>query len=1752
MSTILIPEHSKHRKHNCTVDPILDGTSTNPVQNKTLYAKFSTITNTIDAINRQLVNDDRAVNKLLAISGYISEIAETIRIRYPGKGLSSNAEGYLDICTDYGLSVDANGSIFVDLYKLSTDANLVNRVMLDDLSTNIQNNINREHSEICSNVSTQYINLLSIIENISNNISLDVQNFYTTTQDNIQVIEHKIDEISTNLNIARENIITTTTQIQSLSSNTTMLSTNINELEYKSDEISTNLNIARENIITTATQIQSLSSNTTMLSTNVNELSTAINWNEIHIQNLQNEIVDNTDMLSTAICNTRVIAEQNTDKLQTLSATVKNIPETIEIIIDNKKFTTRPSTNIFPVDTPHEFDICKQNIPKFCSSNFYQIFTTWNKFGFYDDQIYTEKNKDDYNKYFTDNLLRNGTDNWKLVDNNTRIKQTINSNDFTGYISNKSYHSYNMSVKLTSQQVWGDRDDDIIGIVLAAVYNQNLANDPKLSSSYYTISLVRSPKNVDTIDNTESRFAIYLNACGYQTPTSHGIYKEGTTKCLASWLHKYDDGVLIERDETDQVFQKIKNDIPLNGSSDSTWLDKEITLTVKNTGTHYTCTTTLFNNTGTASLDIDLLEIYNTCNDQSIKNILKLFIEQQRFIGFCAYSQSNTTYDILEFPESDNKIITLYDNQVYEQDNTGTWVRSFDSTGNPLLPTDECLLPKYKLAYNIFIGKVYISDETGIHIISQAEYSKLLEDVFLLYANNIISGKNTFLGDTTFKSLNVDTEDNFIIEEQSFSDIKNNILEKINNKIILNDKLNNTNNTIDTLVIDNIDYKTYMLSLMNDNQFLSNHIYVISTDFINAQNQEIKYLSTPTKTHSATTKLYVDTEISLLSANVSTICSDLSTDIDNLSGKVVYLTGNQTIDGIKQFTNDILIPDTLNSTSENAAVTKSYVDYRTNIISVDNIDTQLTANTLSTKYVYNNDTKELFVLSNLTDNNAASNKNNWLALPTTVFYSADKSSNIIVDSSRARVKLAANTGKEWFKINTGITLNAGDANVKGIKQILYASEGCYYICTSSGLYRTYNDDLSECTRVEKDNLCNDPNNIDSSSCVFCMIEIAMQEYLLAIYTINGNTVLHYYNSQTNRTIKYDDNPPSPNTSTGGWIYDYYVLTNTIETQENDKYVEIIFACGSTAIRYCKFDYNTQIVESWKSLDNIKYSYDNVETTRKVEKLQKIEKHVNTFYFSQHIPGDGKLEFSGKYVGLIKIDEQSLSNAINTTSVNYYADVITDFDDTEVFNIRNLEHSIISSINNETKIVRQSELFVACDNSQFEKEQNLSTGNNGLYILSGNNFESLSSITPFNKAQDIYIHDYIERTQDSSIKIDTNWYFIGYNDITEGTNDNIPSGNVLSSYIAYVAPINSITHPNGIWNLSDVLSTNFTIGNESDPEFVNINNYITINSHDGTNSLAYISPIPINPYLANLSDIKIRGIKLDDSVQKLDDNGFININLADQLDINNAQLNSTINSSINNLSATVDNKFGHLSTALHFSGVYNTLDELKAVSNPQNGDVAILSTGIEYIYSTNTSNVNISGWQEIGDPTRIGQIGQIIERHEQDVLSLESDINSISNVISTNLPTIYAEKSAANTFTALNTFTGGIRTTSNESGFQIITKRAENNDNALVVDTKNGDKGIIVLDTHRGVGADPGKVIIWGDLDIRGENSYVSYYNHDLPLSANDNRLATSQFVISNILSSNTLLSIKVESLSTKMDEKINNMLTSLNDLLDQI
>jgi hypothetical protein len=56
----------------------------------------------------------------------------------------------------------------------------------------------------------------------------------------------------------------------------------------------------------------------------------------------------------------------------------------------------------------------------------------------------------------------------------------------------------------------------------------------------------------------------------------------------------------------------------------------------------------------------------------------------------------------------------------------------------------------------------------------------------------------------------------------------------------------------------------------------------------------------------------------------------------------------------------------------------------------------------------------------------------------------------------------------WYNINTNIIYHKNqDVNEPdGIKTIIFSkSEKCYYLGTTEGLYRTYNDDFSNCERI---------------------------------------------------------------------------------------------------------------------------------------------------------------------------------------------------------------------------------------------------------------------------------------------------------------------------------------------------------------------------------------------------------------------------------------------------------------------------------------------------------------------------------------------------------------------------------------------------------------------------------------------------------------------------------------------------------------
>ena len=59
---------------------------------------------------------------------------------------------------------------------------------------------------------------------------------------------------------------------------------------------------------------------------------------------------------------------------------------------------------------------------------------------------------------------------------------------------------------------------------------------------------------------------------------------------------------------------------------------------------------------------------------------------------------------------------------------------------------------------------------------------------------------------------------------------------------------------------------------------LSNTIFIVSSDYIDAFGEQMKNLSGPTDLSDATTKWYVDDISTLMSSSISTLCSFVSTE----------------------------------------------------------------------------------------------------------------------------------------------------------------------------------------------------------------------------------------------------------------------------------------------------------------------------------------------------------------------------------------------------------------------------------------------------------------------------------------------------------------------------------------------------------------------------------------------------------------------------------------------------------------------------------------------------------------------------------------------------------------------------------------------------------------------------------------------------------------------------------------------------------
>lgn len=82
-------------------------------------------------------------------------------------------------------------------------------------------------------------------------------------------------------------------------------------------------------------------------------------------------------------------------------------------------------------------------------------------------------------------------------------------------------------------------------------------------------------------------------------------------------------------------------------------------------------------------------------------------------------------------------------------------------------------------------------------------------------------------------------------------------------------------------------------------------------------------------------------------------------------------------------------------------------------------------------------------------------------------YSIKEDMMLSANPSIGRMEISFEAGKWWYAADTGIKFEKlTGSEPDGMRSAIYSqSEKCYYIGTTQGLYRTYNDDMTGCERI---------------------------------------------------------------------------------------------------------------------------------------------------------------------------------------------------------------------------------------------------------------------------------------------------------------------------------------------------------------------------------------------------------------------------------------------------------------------------------------------------------------------------------------------------------------------------------------------------------------------------------------------------------------------------------------------------------------
>ena len=287
-----------------------------------------------------------------------------------------------------------------------------------------------------------------------------------------------------------------------------------------------------------------------------------------------------------------------------------------------------------------EVNQCKNNAPSFSD-----VFNTWKKFS---------------HRNATNDAIPSEMTAWTYDSGTDTITQPLNTESYVGFISPKSYSSYDITVRCYSTGA----DDDSIGLVAAFAKDSN--------GLEHTLSFIRSPggtsaKWVAILDYNQ--FALTGTSYGQKILVNNSAAST-TPASTANWnTESIGTGTVIKMVRSGNVITAKCSQFNSNTIDDNTLI----------------------------TVDLDALSADNPT--------LNLFKGASPW-GYSNFSQPNSKYENISVTDPDGMIFDIPNNQVLQYSN-GTWVVVSGQTPISAIGAG-------RLSYNSVTGKLFFCTGTDI------------------------------------------------------------------------------------------------------------------------------------------------------------------------------------------------------------------------------------------------------------------------------------------------------------------------------------------------------------------------------------------------------------------------------------------------------------------------------------------------------------------------------------------------------------------------------------------------------------------------------------------------------------------------------------------------------------------------------------------------------------------------------------------------------------------------------------------------------------------------------------------------------------------------------------------------------------------------------------------------------------------------------------------------------------------------------